>query len=547
VRLWLAVAERLPHWGNKLKLRMRLVYVTTLAICTVSAQAQTSVSGKVESKRVLPSSKHVIEEVRSYRLANEDRIMRELREFLSIPNVSSDTPNIEKNAARLKEMLEARGIETHLLSIEGRGPVVFGKLESENARHTVIFYAHYDGQPVDPSAWTDKSPFEPVLRDDSIEVGGKRIPFPDGGNGARNSYQDNWRIYARSASDDKSPIVAILASLDALRAQNIPLAVNLKFILEGEEEAGSTHLLQTLELHKNLLSAELLITGDGPIHPSGKPLVFFGNRGDIGLDITAYGPVRSLHSGHYGNWAPNPAMTLARLLAAMKDDQGRVLIPGYYDDVVPLGQIELAALNAMPFNDQELQHELGIAKPDGNGKKLMELLQEPSLNIRGIRSGNVAGQATNIVPDKAEASIDARLVKGEDPHKKFEQIVAFIRKQGFFVVDHDPTREERREHARIVKIIDEGGYRASRTRMDLPVSKALVRVLQESTNNETIVAPMLGGSVPMYIFEDLGLPWIGVPIVNYDNHQHSADENLRLSNLWQGIETYAVLLAELDW
>jgi len=125
--------------------------------------------------------------------------------------------------------------------------------------------------------------------------------------------------------------------------------------------------------------------------------------------------------------------------------------------------------------------------------------------------------------------------------------VTFIRKQGFFVVDHDPTLDERREHARIIKIIDEGGYRASRTRMDLPVCKALVRVMQESTDNQTIVAPMLGGSVPMYIFEDLGLPWIGVPIVNYDNHQHSSDENLRLGNLWQGIETYSVLLTDLDW
>jgi acetylornithine deacetylase/succinyl-diaminopimelate desuccinylase-like protein len=513
----------------------------------LSANAQVSVGGKVESKRVLPPAKHAVEEVRSYRLANEDRIMRELREFLSIPNVASDTPNIQKNAERLEEMLEARGIETHFLSIENRGPVVFGKLDTLGATRTVIFYAHYDGQPVDPPAWTDKSPFEPVLRDKSIEGGGKRIPFPDVANGAPNSYQDDWRVYARSASDDKSPIVAILAALDALRAQNIPLAVNLKFILEGEEEAGSTHLQQTLQLHKNLLGADLLITGDGPIHPSGRPLVFFGNRGDLGLNITVYGPVRSLHSGHYGNWAPNPAMELSHLLAAMKDDQGRVLIPGYYDDVIALGPLEQTALNAMPANDAELQHELGIARPDGGGKKLVELLQQPSLNIRGIRSGNVGEQATNVIPDKAEASLEARLVKGEDPQKKFVQIANFVSKQGFFIVDHDPTLDERRDHARLAKLIDQGGYRASRTRMDLPVSKALVRVMQEATNNQTVVAPMLGGSVPMYIFEDLGLPWIGVPIVNYDNHQHGADENLRLGNLWQGIEIYAGLLADLDW
>ncbi len=255
-------------------------------------------------------------------------------------------------------MLEARGIETHLLSIEGRGPVVFGKLETENAKRTVIFYAHYDGQPVDPSAWTDKSPFEPVLRDKSTEAGGKRIPYPDAASGPANSYQDDWRIYARSASDDKSPIVAILAALDALRAKNIPLAVNLKFILEGEEEAGSAHLQQTLQLHKNLLNADLLITGDGPIHPSGKPLIFFGNRGDIGMDITVYGPVRSLHSGHYGNWAPNPAMALSQLLAAMTDETGRLRIPGYYDDVVPLSQLEQAALTAMPANDAERREKV---------------------------------------------------------------------------------------------------------------------------------------------------------------------------------------------
>ncbi len=531
---------------NPLHLRIQAVCLALFFNCPLTA-AQLSVGGKVETKRVLPSTKHVIEEVHSYRLVNEDRIMRELREFLSIPNVASDTPNMEKNAARLKEMLEARGIETHLLSIEGRGPVVFGKLETENAKRTLIFYAHYDGQPVDPSAWTDKSPFEPVLRDKSTEAGGKRIPYPDAASGPANSYQDDWRIYARSASDDKSPIVAILAALDALRAKNIPLAVNLKFILEGEEEAGSAHLQQTLQLHKNLLNADLLITGDGPIHPSGKPLIFFGNRGDVGMDITVYGPVRSLHSGHYGNWAPNPAMALSQLLAAMTDETGRLRIPGYYDDVVPLSQREQAALTAMPANDAELQHELGIAKPDGGGKKLAELLQEPSLNIRGIRSGSVGEQATNIIPDKAEASLEARLVKGEEPRKKSQQIADFIRQQGFFIVDHDPTLEERREHVRIIKVIDRGGYRASRTRMDLPASKVLVRVMQQATNNQTVVAPMLGGSVPMYIFEDLGLPWIGVPIVNYDNHQHSSDENLRLGNLWQGIETYAVLLADLDW
>jgi acetylornithine deacetylase/succinyl-diaminopimelate desuccinylase-like protein len=490
-------------------------------------------------------AQETVKAVREYREANEDRIMRELREFLAIPNVASDTANILKNAERLQGMLEARGIETHVLSIEGRGPVVFGKLEVPGAKHTVIFYAHYDGQPVDAAAWTDHAPFEPTLYDKAMEAGGKRIPFP--ANSETPHYKDDWRVYARSASDDKSPIVALLAALDALNEKKIPLAVNLKVIFEGEEEAGSQHLQQTLELHKNLLAADVLLTGDGPVHQSGRPLLFFGARGDIGLDITVYGPVRALHSGHYGNWAPNPAMELSRLLASMKDENGRVLIPNYYDDAAPLGDAEKKALAELPVNDGELQKELGIARPEGGGKKLAELLMEPSLNIRGMRSAYVGEQAQNVVPDRAEASLDARLVKGEDPKEKSLQIVEFIRKQGFLVVDREPTMEERRTHAKIARVIEQGGYRASRTKMDLPVSKAIVGVMKEAEGGEVVVAPTLGGSVPMYVFEDLGLPWVGVPIVNYDNHQHSSDENLRLGHFWRGMETYGALLAGLNW
>jgi acetylornithine deacetylase/succinyl-diaminopimelate desuccinylase-like protein len=509
-----------------------------IALAPLSALAQ---------KPVPPAPAQVAREVRDYRMANEDRIVRELSEFLSIPNIASDTANIQKNAAHLVEMLEARGIESHLLPIAGRGPVVFGKLISPEAKRTVIFYAHYDGQPVDAAAWTDGKPFEPELRDAAIEAGGRRIPFPAASPQRHEEYNDDWRIYARSTSDDKSPIVALLAALDALRNKKIPLAVNLKVIFEGEEEAGSTNLQRTLELHKNLLGADLLITADGPVHQSGRPLVFFGNRGDIGIDVTVYGPVRALHSGHYGNWAPNPAMELSRLLASMKDAEGRVLIEGYYDDVTLPGEAEKKALAEMPENDADLQRELGIAKPEGGGKKLVELLMQPSLNIRGLRSAYVGEQAQNVVPDKAEASLEARLVKGEDPKKKFEQIAAFIGKQGFYVLDREPTLEERRAHARIAKVVYEGGYRASRTPMDLPVSKAVVEVVKAATGNGAVIMPSTGGSVPMYIFDDLGLVWIGVPIVNYDNHQHSSDENIRLGHFWRGMEIYGAILADLNW
>src|SRR5216683_865531 len=378
-------------------------------------------------------------------------------------------------------MLEARGIETHLLPITGRGPVVFGKLIAPEAKRTVIFYAHYDGQPVDPAAWTDGQPFEPVLRDAAIEAGGKRVPFPENSGQHRAIYNDDWRIYARSSSDDKSPIVALLAAIDALRAKKIPLGVNLKVIFEGEEEAGSTNLQRTLELHKNLKGAD-----------------------------------------------------------------GHVLIDGYYDDVAPLGDAEKKALAELPYNDADLERELGIAKPEGGGKKLVELIMQPSLNIRGLRSAYVREQAQNVVPDRAEASLDARLVRGEDPQKKFDQIVAFIRKQGYYVIDREPTIEERRAHPLIAKIMNEGGYRASRTPMDFPVSKKVVEVV-EGAAGPAVKMPTLGGTAPMYIFEELGLPVIGVPIVNADNHQHSADENLRLGHLWRGMEIYGAILADLNW
>jgi acetylornithine deacetylase/succinyl-diaminopimelate desuccinylase-like protein len=262
----------------------------------------------------------IAQEARDYRTNNEDRIVRELSDFLAIPNIASDTANIQKNADHLVELLEARGVETHLFAIKDRGPVIFGKLNSLTATKTIIFYAHYDGQPVDAAAWSDGGqPFTPTLRSKALEMGGQRIPFPENTPQHPAIYSDDWRIYARSAADDKSPIIALLAALDALRAKNISLTVNLKVILDGEEEAGSPNLERTLLSHKNVLDADLLITGDGPVHQSGRPLVFFGNRGVLGLDITTYGAIRALHSGHYGNWAPNPALELSQLLAGMKE------------------------------------------------------------------------------------------------------------------------------------------------------------------------------------------------------------------------------------
>jgi acetylornithine deacetylase/succinyl-diaminopimelate desuccinylase-like protein len=397
---------------------------------------------------------------------------------------------------------------------------------------------------VDPAAWTDTEPFTPALRTEAIAAGGRLIPHPPAGT----PYQDAWRVYARSASDDKSPIVALLTAIDALEARRIARVVNVKLVLDGEEEAGSPGLEQALQSRRGLLAGDLLVSCDGPVHQSGRPLVSFGNRRILDVDLTVYGPVRGLHSGHYGNWAPNPAMRLAQLLASMKRADGRVLIDGFYDDVVPLTEREKQAVAALPAIDAELMRELQFGRPEGGGASLADLLGQPSLNIRGLRSAYVGAEAQNVVPEEAEASIDIRLVKDIRPERQFRRLVAHIVKQGYFVVEgREPTPEERRSHPAVARVDYGGGYPATRFSMDLPVAVAVAQVLDRATGGGLVKAPTLGGSVPMYIFERLGLPVIGVPIVNYDNSQHSHNENLRLGEFWRGIEVYAALIATLAW
>jgi len=494
-------------------------------------------------QRAILSPAQVTAEVREYRRSHEHRIVQELAEFLSIPNIANDELNIQRSATLLVAMLGRRGFHTQLWPIPGRGPVVFGSLTTPGTTRTVIFYGHYDGQPVETAGWTDTRPFQPALRTASIEAGGSLIPFPD----ASTPYQDEWRIYARSAADDKSPIVAILAALDALTERRIPRSVNVKLVLEGEEEAGSPHLQEVLLAHRELLKGDLVISADGPVHQSGRPLLDFGNRGVISVKITVYGPTRPLHSGHYGNWVPNPAMRLAQLLASMKDTDGRVLIDGFYDDVVPLGVEERQALSNAPTYDSELLKEFGIAQSDGDGKTLLELITLPSLNIDGITSGWSGEQAKSIIPDQAVASLDMRLVKNIQPARQIERLIAHIRKQGYTVVDREPTIHERQTFPRIARVDHDKGYPAAGTPMNLPVSRALAAVVDAATGEPALKMPPMGGSVPMYVFEELRLPVIGVPIVNFDDNQHSPNENLRLGFFWRGMEIYGAVLANLHW
>ena len=510
--------------------RTRRIVVSALLALPVGAHAQR------------PDPVALRADIRRYRAAHDVEIVRELADLLAIPNVASDSVNIRANARHLVSMLERRGVRARLLESPGSPPAVYGELTTPGATRTVVFYAHYDGQPVTVEDWTTQ-PWRPVLHDRALADGGRQIPFPT----APGTLHGESRIYARSASDDKSPIVAMLCAIDALRASRVPLSVNLKLFLEGEEEAGSPHLRAMLSRHADLLRADLWLFGDGPVHQSRRQQVVFGVRGVVGAELTLYGPRRALHSGHYGNWAPNPAAMIATLIAGMRAPDGRITIAGFYDDVVPISAAEREALRRAPPVDEALRRELLLGSTEGGRSTVGERVMLPALNVRGLRAGAVGATAANAVPPDARASLDFRLVANQRVGRVRELVEAHARAQGYLVVHEEPTAEQRLHHARVLRIDwDAGGYPATQTSMTLPASRAVMRVVEEAIGGPVVAVPTLGGSLPTYLFaEVLQAPLIVLPIVNHDNNQHAADENLRLQNLFDGIEVYAGVLARL--
>jgi len=474
---------------------------------------------------------------RTWRQQHERAIVDEFVALLSIPNIASDRENIQRNAMAIQAMMEKRRIAARLVSVPGGNPVVFGEIRTPGATRTIGFYAHYDGQPLDPKEWASP-PFEPTLRDKRVDDGGRVIALPAAGK----RFDPEWRLYARGAADDKAPIVALMAAIDGIRAAGIAFKANIKFAFEGAEEAGSPYLEETLAANKSLFAADLWLMCDGPLYQTRQQSVVFGVRDVTRVDITVYGPRVELHSGHYGNWATNPAMSLARLLTSMKDDKGRVLIDHFYDDVEPLGPIEKQALADAPAIDALLMDQLWLGSTDGMPKTLNELITMPSLNVRGMGSSRIGAQASNVIPASAEATIDIRMVKGMDPRKTGQQVVEHIRRQGYFVVDREPTAEERRSHGKVAKVVVGPLGVGSRTPMDLPISKEVVRVV-ESARGQVVKLPTMGGGLPLDKIErPLGTRTIIIPIGNHDNNQHSYNENLRIQNLWDGIELMAALL-----
>lgn len=363
-------------------------------------------------------------------------------------------------------------------------------------------------------------------------------------DGSRTALDPEWRVYGRSASDDKGPIVAVLNAVDALRASGNGPTWSLRVLLDGEEEAGSANFRRFAAARGGALKTDVAITLDGPRHPSGRPTVYFGVRGGAGLTLTVFGARNDLHSGNYGNWAPDPSTRLARLLASMKDAEGRVTITGFYDDVTPLTASEDRALGEAPNVEAALKKDFLVVQPERAEQRLERKLTEPTLSILAMESGGgLSAPARSAIPAAASARIEMRLVPGLDPRKQTDLVVAHVRQEGFFVVEgRDPTDDERLAQPRIARVDRRAGSKAPRVSMDDPMARAVVAALTQK-GTALVRLPTLGGSMPFATFSvDLDVPTIGLSIVNHDNNQHGRDENLRLQNLWEGIEMLAAIM-----
>ncbi len=480
----------------------------------------------------------VIEAIDEYRSANEIRIIKDFVELLSMPNVAVDLADMERNADHITGLLESRGFSTQRLNAGG-APYIYAELLQPGAIETILIYAHFDGQPVQEENWT-YPPFSPTLLDAPLLEGGQVVDIDQ----IEGNVDPEWRLYARSAGDDKMPIIALIHALDALAENHIGLSVNLKLLLDGEEEQGSPDIARLIDEHGDLLDADLLLFCDGPMHQSRQTQLVFGVRGDMSVDITTYGAIRPLHSGHYGNWAPNPIMQLAYLLTSMRDQSGRILIDRYYDDVAPLSELERAAIASMPDVGRSLQDELAVHTPEGAGARLEELIALPAVNTRGIVAGGVGAKGRNIILSTATVSLDLRLVPDQTPERVRDLMEAHVVQQGFHIVYDDPSAETLRHHAKVAKLDwDESGYPALRTAMDDPTALRLTRLMR-MISPDLIVTPTMGGSLPLHEFGSrLTAPIIILPLANHDNNQHAENENIRLQNLWDAISIYGAILA----
>lgn len=461
----------------------------------------------------------------------------ELRSFVSIPNDALNADDIDQNLRWLENKFSQRGFNTSILATDNL-PLFFAAFPMDDEKPTILFYMHLDGQSVDASKWDQADPYETVLKSRDGE-GWKTENF----DGLDTDINYDWRLFGRSTSDDKGPIVMFLNAIDLLKKEGKELAFNVKVILDSEEERSSKPLPKAVRTYKELLKADFLVINDGPVHPSGKATVIYGCRGITTLSLTSFGPIQPQHSGHYGNYAPNPGFQLAQLLASMKDTDGRVTIPGYYDGIT-LNETVQAVLKSVPDSDADISNKLQFKTAEKVGGFYQEALQYPSLNVRGLGSGWIGDQARTIVPATATAELDLRLVPESDGTRLKNLVKKHIEQQGFYITDTIPTKAERMKHDKIMMVEEGSVTDAFRTDLDNAYGQFLVQTMKDTFKEEVVQIRIMGGTVPIAPFiNELQIPAFIVPMVNADNNQHSPNENLSIGQIAYGIESFYTILS----
>ncbi|MEP0264644.1 M20/M25/M40 family metallo-hydrolase [Dokdonia sp.] len=453
------------------------------------------------------------------------------KEFVSIPNLPEDADLMLKNIHWVANQYDDLDFNTALLETSTLPILIAEKIYDPNYK-TVLFYFHIDGQPINPASWNQEHPFDPVLKEKDKNGVWQHIAWDklDG------PIDDEWRIFARAAADDKAPIIMLLSALKMLKTKNNTPKVNIKIIFDPEEEYGSNALLSTLDTYKERYASDFFIVMDGPAHNSNKPTVTFGCRGIATCAITTYGSKLPQHSGHYGNYVPNPVFSLANLLSSMKDEQGKVLISEYYDGIEITPEVS-RLLESVPFDANSLNKDLGIYASEKVGGNYQESLQYPSLNVRQIGTSWKGQGLKTVIPEYATADIDVRLVPETDGKIQMQKIKEHIKQQGYYVIDRDPTDEERRNHPKIAKFIASRSINAFRTSPDSDFGKKIRTQLLEGFGEEPVVIRLMGGTVPIVpVINKLNVPTVIIPMVNMDNNQHNPNENIRIGNIRQGIK-----------
>ncbi|MBA2468024.1 MAG: M20/M25/M40 family metallo-hydrolase [Chloroflexia bacterium] len=434
--------------------------------------------------------------------AQRDETLADLLRLIAQPSISAQDIGVRECAALELELLQKAGLEPRLLETSGH-PMVYAEWLNVPGKPTVLFYGHYDVQPSDPLDLWYSPPFEPEIRD--------------------------GRIYGRGVADNKAQHFSHIAAIRAWLTATGSLPVNVKVLLEGEEEVGSPHLDEAVAHYSDLLTADLVYTSDGPVTDVRYPEISFGVRGLLYIELRATGPNRDLHSGHWGGVSPNPIWTMVRALNTMLDDQNRILVDGFYDNVKEPTPGARAAMDALPFDVSEAIGRIGLTEmaPPADLPYADRIMAQPTLNIAGFTGGYGGPGSKTIIPSKATVKIDMRLVPDQHPDEIWEKVSVHIAK-------HAPDVE-------IVRL--DGGMVPSYTPVEHPLAEVVRDAIEVGFGARPIDIPLVGGSLPDAAWtKTLGLPSFLVSYGDPAQANHSPNESYAVDRIRKGVVTSAALL-----